>query len=46
MENMLKYDFMKYRHHLLYYRVPPIYIRYMPNPVKALNVPFLLQNPQ
>jgi hypothetical protein len=28
MENMLKYDFMKYRHRLLYYRVAPIYIRY------------------
>jgi len=28
MENMLKYDFMKYRHRLLYYRVEPIYIRY------------------
>jgi hypothetical protein len=28
MENMLKYDFMKYRHCLLYYRVAPIYIRY------------------
>ena len=28
MENMLKYDFMKYRHHLLYYRVAPIYILY------------------
>jgi len=28
MENMLKYDFMKYRHRLLYYRVVPIYIRY------------------
>ena len=28
MENMLKYDFMKHRHHLLYYRVAPIYIRY------------------
>jgi hypothetical protein len=26
--NMLKYDFMKYRHRLLYYRVAPIYIRY------------------
>ena len=25
---MLKYDFMKYRHRLLYYRVAPIYIRY------------------
>jgi hypothetical protein len=24
MENMLKYDFMKYRHRLLYYRVAPI----------------------
>jgi hypothetical protein len=34
MENMLKYDFMKYRHHLLYYRVPPIYIRYMYIPQK------------
>jgi hypothetical protein len=29
MENMLKYDFMKYRHRLLYYRVAPIYIRYI-----------------
>jgi hypothetical protein len=28
MENMLKYDFMKYRHRLLYYRVAPIYISY------------------
>jgi hypothetical protein len=28
MENMLKYDFMKYRHRLLYNRVAPIYIRY------------------
>ena len=28
MENMLKSDFMKYRHRLLYYRVAPIYIRY------------------
>ena len=28
MENVLKSDFMKYRHHLLYYRVAPIYIRY------------------
>jgi hypothetical protein len=28
MENMLKYDFMKYRHRLLYYRVAPIYTRY------------------
>jgi hypothetical protein len=28
MENMLKYDFMKYRYRLLYYRVAPIYIRY------------------
>jgi hypothetical protein len=28
MENMLKYDLMKYRHRLLYYRVAPIYIRY------------------
>ena len=28
MEYMLKYDFMKYRHRLLYYRVAPIYIRY------------------
>ena len=28
MENMLKYYFMKYRHHLLYYRVAPIYILY------------------
>ena len=28
MENMLKYDFMKYRHRLLYYRVAPIYIMY------------------
>ena len=28
MENMLKYDFMKYRHRLLYYRVTSIYIRY------------------
>ena len=27
MENMLKYDFMKYRHRLLYYRVALIYIR-------------------
>ena len=26
MENMLKSDFMKYRHRLLYYRVAPIYI--------------------
>jgi hypothetical protein len=26
--NMLKYDFMKYRNRLLYYRVAPIYIRY------------------
>ena len=25
MENMLKYDFMKYRHRLLYYRVAPTY---------------------
>ena len=28
MENMLKYDYMKYRHRLLYYRVASIYIRY------------------
>ena len=28
MENMLKYDFMTYRHRLLYYRVAPIYVRY------------------
>ena len=28
MENMLKYEFMKYRHHLLYYRIAPIYLRY------------------
>ena len=28
MEYMLKYDFMKYGHRLLYYRVAPIYIRY------------------
>jgi hypothetical protein len=27
MENMLKYDLMKYRHRLLYYRVASIYIR-------------------
>ena len=26
--NILKYDFMKDRHRLLYYRVAPIYIRY------------------
>ena len=25
---LLEYDFMKYRHRLLYYRVAPIYIRY------------------
>ena len=30
MENMLKYELMKYRHRLLYYRVAPIYIRYIP----------------
>ena len=29
MENMLKYDLMTYRHRLLYYRVAPIYIRYI-----------------
>jgi hypothetical protein len=28
MEKMLKYDYMKYRHRLLYYIVAPIYIRY------------------
>jgi len=28
MENTHKYDFMKYRHRLLYYRVTPIDIRY------------------
>jgi hypothetical protein len=28
MENTHKYDFMKYRHRLLYYRITPIYIRY------------------
>jgi hypothetical protein len=28
MENMLKYDFMKYRNRLLYYRFAPIYTRY------------------
>jgi len=28
MENMLKYESMKCRHRLLYYRVAPIYIRY------------------
>ena len=28
MENMLKYDFMKYRHRLPCYRVAPVYIRY------------------
>ena len=30
MENMLKFELMKYRHRLLYYRVAPIYIRYIP----------------
>ena len=28
MENMLKYESMKCRHRLLYYRGAPIYIRY------------------
>ena len=28
LRNMLKYEFMKYKHRLLYYRVAPIYIRY------------------